>query len=167
MNTKTLSAPNLTGLDFPSLPVTDGQNGLPKYAGDDLQQGVNPFQSSDKDNLLMFKSSSSIPSRGAIDFASAVRKLAAQDSGIWKYDRNGTADVNVGSSRSSHVLASNYNSGHGRGIFGDRLQNRGSGRAAPVWVETGEAVGNISKFRIPFIYKTKTINNFFQHIYVL
>ena len=154
MNSKTLSAPNLSGLDFPSLPVPDGQNGLPKYAGDDIQQGVNPYRSSDKDNLLMFKSNSSIPSRGATDFASAVRKLATQDSGIWKFDRNGTADVNVGSSRSSHVLASSYNSGHGRGTYGDRLQNRGSARVAPAWVETGEAVGNISKFKISFIYKT-------------
>ena len=143
MNSKTLSAPNLSGLDFPSLPVPDGQNGLPKYAGDDIQQGVNPYRSSDKDNLLMFKSNSSIPSRGATDFASAVRKLAAQDSGIWKFDRNGTADVNVGSSRSSHVLASSYNSGHGRGTYGDRLQNRGSARVAPAWVETGEAVANM------------------------
>ncbi|RVW52277.1 Polyadenylate-binding protein-interacting protein 7 [Vitis vinifera] len=143
MNSKTLSAPNLSGLDFPSLPVPDGQNGLPKYAGDDIQQGVNPYRSSDKDNLLMFKSNSSIPSRGATDFASAVRKLATQDSGIWKFDRNGTADVNVGSSRSSHVLASSYNSGHGRGTYGDRLQNRGSARVAPAWVETGEAVANM------------------------
>ena len=153
MNSKTLSTPNLTGLDFPSLPVLDGQNGLPKYAPDDLQQGVNPYRSSDKDNLLMFKSNSSIPSRGGIDFASAVRKLASQDSGIWKFDSNGAADVNVGSSRSSHVLASSYNSGHGRGTYGDRLQNRGSARAAPAWVETGEAVGNISKLYILVLIK--------------
>lgn len=156
MNSKTLSAPNLTGLDFPSLPALDGQNGLPKYAGDDIQQGVNPYRSSDKDNLLMFKSGPSIPSRGSVDFASAVRKMATQDSGIWKFDRNGAADVNVGSSRSSHALASSYNSGHGRGTYGDRLQNRGLARAAPAWVETGEAVGNISKFL--YIFKIKHLN---------
>ena len=139
MNSKTLSTPNLTAMDFPALPVADCQNGPPN----DLQQNGNPFRSSDKDNMLMFKSGSSIPSRGAIDFASAVRKLASQDSGIWKYDRNGSADATIGSSRSSQVLASAYSSGQGRGVYGDRLQDRGSARAAPVWLETGDAVGNI------------------------
>ncbi|KAK7829705.1 polyadenylate-binding protein-interacting protein 7 [Quercus suber] len=140
---KDLINPNLSSMDFPALTVPDSQNGPPKYAGDDLQQNGNPFRSSDKDNMLMFKSGSSIPSRGAIDFASAVRKLASQDSGIWKYERNGSADATIGSSRSSHVLASAYSSGQGRGIYGDRLQDRGSARAAPVWLETGDAVANM------------------------
>ncbi|KAJ9168141.1 hypothetical protein P3X46_019702 [Hevea brasiliensis] len=144
MNSKTFSAPNLSALDFPALPVQDSQNGPSKYAGDDLQQSGNPYRSSDKENMLLFKSSSSIPSRGgAIDFASAVRKLASQDSGMWKYDKNGSADSTVGSSRSSHVLTSSYSSGNGRGIYADRVQNRGSARAAPVWLETGEAVANV------------------------
>lgn len=143
MNPKTLSAPNLSAMDFPALTVPDSPNGPPKFAGDELQQSGNPFRASDKDNMLLFKSGSSIPSRGAIDFASAVRKLASQDSGIWKYDRNGSADATIGSSRSSNVLASAYSSGHGRGIYGDRLQTRVSARAAPVWLETGDAVGNI------------------------
>lgn len=144
MNSKALSAPNLSALDFPALPVPDGQNGPSKYAGDDLQQSGNPYRYSDKENLLLFKSSSSIPSRGgAVDFASAVRKLATQDSGIWKYERNGSSDSTVGSSRSSHVLASSYGSGNGRGIYAERAQNRGSARAAPVWLETGEAVANM------------------------
>ncbi|KAG8635979.1 polyadenylate-binding protein-interacting protein 7 isoform X1 [Manihot esculenta] len=144
MNSKTYSAPNLSALDFPALPAQDGQNGASKYAGDDLQQSSNPYRSSDKENILLFKSSSSTPSRGGgIDFASAVRKLASQDSGMWKYDRNGSADSSVGSSRSSHVLASSYGSGNGRAAYADRMQNRGSARAAPVWLETGEAVGNM------------------------
>lgn len=143
LNSKTLSAPNLSNLDFPALPVPDGPNGMQKYAGDDLQQSSNPFRSSVKDNLLLFKSNSSIPSRGAIDYASAVKKLASQDSSIWKYDRNGSSDANIGSSRSSHVLASSYNSGHGRAVYGEKLQNRGAARAAPVWLETGEAVANM------------------------
>ncbi|XP_040996816.1 polyadenylate-binding protein-interacting protein 7 isoform X1 [Juglans microcarpa x Juglans regia] len=142
MNSKTLSAPNLTAMDFPALTVPNSLNGPPKYAGDDLQQSGNLFHS-DKDSMLLFKSGSSIPSRGAIDFASAVRKLASQDSGIWKYDRNGSADDTIGSSRSSHVLNSAYNSGNGRSIYGDRLQNRGSPRVAPVWLETGDAVANM------------------------
>ncbi|KAK3027513.1 hypothetical protein RJ639_040228 [Escallonia herrerae] len=143
MNSKALSAPNLNALDFPALSAADGQNGMPKFVGDDLQQNLSPYRSSEKDNLLLFKSSSSIPSRGAIDFASAVRKMASQDSSMWKYDRNGSADASVGSSRSSHVLASSYNSGQGRGIYAERLQTRGSARNAPVWLETGEAVANM------------------------
>ncbi|KAA8538720.1 hypothetical protein F0562_028299 [Nyssa sinensis] len=142
-NSKALSAPNLSALDFPALSAPDGQNGVPKYTGDDLQHSVSPYRSSDKDSMLLFKSSSSIPSVGAIDFASAVRKMTSQDSGSWKYDRNGSADASIGSSRSSHVLASSYSGGQGRGIYGDRLQSRGSVRAAPVWLETGEAVANM------------------------
>ncbi|KAA8546205.1 hypothetical protein F0562_003056 [Nyssa sinensis] len=143
LNSKASSAPNLSVMDFPALSVPDGQNGLPKFAGDDLQQCVSPYWSLDKDNMLLFKSRNSIPSRGAIDFASAVRKMAPQDSGIWKYDKNGSSNASVSSSRSSHLLASSYNSGQGRGIFTDRLQSRGSARAAPFWLETGDAVANM------------------------
>lgn len=140
---KTLSAPNLSAMEFPALSPTDGQNGPRKYAGDELQQSGNPFRSSDKDNMLLFKSSSSVPSRGGIDFASAVRKLAAQDSGAWKYERNSSTDAAIGSSRSAHALTSTYSSGHGRGTYSDRAQSRVSPRAAPVWLETGDAVANM------------------------
>lgn len=144
MNPKTLSAPDLSSMDFPALTPTDGQHGHPKYAGDDdFQQSGNPYRSSDKDNMLMFKSSSSFPSRGSVDFASAVRKLATQDSGGWKYERNGSADAAIGSSRASHLVNSTYNTGHGRAIYSDRSQTRGSARTAPVWLETGDAVGNV------------------------
>ncbi|EOY30077.1 hypothetical protein QUC31_020451 [Theobroma cacao] len=143
LNSKTLSAPNLSTLDFPALTVSDGQSGPPKYAGDDLQHSANPYRTSDKENMLMFKSGSSLSSRGAIDFASAVRKMASQDSGIWKYDRNGSADSTVGSSRSSHALANTYSAAPGRGVHANRLQTRGSARSAPVWLETGDAVANL------------------------
>ncbi|CAK9170589.1 unnamed protein product [Ilex paraguariensis] len=143
VNSRALSAPNLGALDFPALSVADDQNGVQKRAGDDLQQSIDPYRSSEKDSMLLFKSSSSILSRGAVDFASAVRKMASQDSDLWKYDRNGSADVSVGSSRSSHVLASSNNGSQGRGIYGERLQSRSSARAAPVWLETGEAVANM------------------------
>ncbi|KAL2525678.1 CTC-interacting domain 7 [Abeliophyllum distichum] len=116
LNSKALSAPNLSALDFPTL--------------------------SEDESTLLFNSSSSIPSRGAIDFAPAVKKMAIQDPNIWKYDRNGSSDTSIGSSRSSQVLASSYTSGQGRG-YGDRVQSRGSARAAPVWLETGEAVANM------------------------
>ncbi|TKY58072.1 Polyadenylate-binding protein-interacting protein 7 [Spatholobus suberectus] len=142
LSPKTLSAPNLSAMDFPALTSSNGQNTSAKYAADNVQQGGNPYLSSDKD-MLMVKSGSSIPSRGAVDFASAVRKLASQDSGIWKYDKNGSGDASSGSSRGLNVLASAYNGGQGRVNFGDRLQNRGSARAAPVWLETGDAVANM------------------------
>ncbi|XP_027354885.1 polyadenylate-binding protein-interacting protein 7-like [Abrus precatorius] len=144
LNSKTLSASNLNTMDFPALSSPDGQTTSVKYAIDSVQQSGNPYRSSDSD-MLFFKSSSSVPSRGATDFASAVRKLASQDSGgIWKYDKNGSGDAAIGSSRRiPNVLASGYNNGQGRANFGDRLQNSGSARAAPVWLETGDAVANM------------------------
>ncbi|KAF5804661.1 putative Smr domain-containing protein [Helianthus annuus] len=138
LNPKVLSAPNLSALDFPALSPADGQN------GDDHQQRIDPYRPLEKEILLMFKSSSTAPpSGGATDFASAVRKMASQDSSIWKYNRDHNQDTTVGSSRSSHVLASSYNSGHGRMSYGDRLTNRSSNRSAPVWLETGDAVANM------------------------
>ncbi|KAF9662283.1 hypothetical protein SADUNF_Sadunf18G0036900 [Salix dunnii] len=136
-NSKTLSAPNLNALNFPALTVPDNQSSPSKYVGDDIQQAGIPFRSPNKDNMLLFKSG------GSVDFASAVRKLASQDSSMWNHDRNGSADSTVGSSRSSHVLASAYSGGHGRGIYADRSQSHGSSQAAPVWLETGEAVANL------------------------
>ncbi|KAL2318007.1 hypothetical protein Fmac_031883 [Flemingia macrophylla] len=141
LSPKTLSAPNLNAMDFPALSSSNVQN-TAKYAAENAQQSGNPYLSSDKD-MLMFKSGPSIPSRGSVDFASAVRKLASQDSGIWKYDKNGSGNVSTGSSRSLNALASAYNGGQGRVNIGDRLQTRGSARAAPVWLETGEAVANM------------------------
>ncbi|KAI3846684.1 hypothetical protein MKX03_029147 [Papaver bracteatum] len=143
LSSKTLSAPNLTAMDFPALPEPDIQNGLPKYAGDDTQQNPNPYRSADKENLLLFRTSSFGAPRGAIDFASAVKKLAAQDPGQWKYEKNGSASATIGSSRSSHVLASSYSGGHGKPNYGDRLQNYGSARGAPAWLETGDSVANL------------------------
>ncbi|CAN4123913.1 unnamed protein product [Withania somnifera] len=143
MSSKALSAPNLSALDFPALSVAESQNNSIKYSGSDGQQNANPYRSSEKESNLLFRSGSSNPFRGATDFASAVKKMASQDSSIWKYDRIGVADGSVGSSRNSPVLASSYNGGQSRGVYGDRLQSRGSARATPVWLETGEAVANI------------------------
>lgn len=133
---KTVSAPNLSVLDFPALGAPNSQNGLTKYAGDDLQRAASAYHSADKDGLL-FKSSSSGISRGATDFASAVRKIASQDSSRWKYERNSsTPDMSAGTSRGSRV-------GHPKSLYGDRLENHGASRTAPVWLETGEAVGKV------------------------
>ncbi|KAI3682097.1 hypothetical protein L2E82_50129 [Cichorium intybus] len=136
LNSKALSAPNLSAMDFPALSPTDDQNGV--------QQHINSYRPLEKENLLMFKSSSGgLPSGGATDFAAAVRKMASQDSSIWKYNRNPSQDSTIGSSRSSHVLASAYNGGHGRVNYGDRLSGRNSNRSSPVWLETGDAVANM------------------------
>lgn len=145
---KALSSPNLASMDFPALSPTNGQNGLAKFPDDDLHQNTSPFRSTEKDNMLLFRTSSSIPSSGATDFAAAVRKMPSQDTSIWKYDRNGSPSASsIGSSRGSQVLASSYNSGQGRGAIyaNNRLPNQRSARPAPVWVETGEAVGNVSE----------------------
>ncbi|XAR57554.1 hypothetical protein NMG60_11025734 [Bertholletia excelsa] len=144
LNSKALSAPNLSALDFPALSVPDVHNSLPKYAEDDLHQSFSHYQSSNKDSTILLKNRSSVSTRSAIDFASAVRKTSTQDSGGWNYERNGSsAHTNVGSSRSTHVLASSYGGSHGKNMYGDKLQSRGSSRAAPVWLETGEAVANM------------------------
>lgn len=143
MNSKTVSSPNLTSMDFPALPVPDHKTNLRKYTGDEFQQSANCYGSSEKDNMLLFRSSSSLSAKGVTDFASAVRKLSPQDSSLWKYDRSGSADVAVGSSRSSHALSGSYNTGAGRSAYSDRMQGRGSARAAPTWLETGDAVANL------------------------
>ncbi|XP_031380404.1 polyadenylate-binding protein-interacting protein 7 isoform X1 [Punica granatum] len=145
VSTKTVSAPNLNAMDFPVLSAPETHSGLQKYTGDDPEQSENPFRPTGKDNLLFFKSSSSASSRGAPDFASAVKKMPPQDSGIWKYDRNSSSNSTIGSSRSSQILASAYSSsgGSGRAMYSDRLQGRASSRVPPMWLETGEAVANL------------------------
>ncbi|XP_076950814.1 polyadenylate-binding protein-interacting protein 7-like [Bidens hawaiensis] len=139
LNPKALSAsaPNLSALDFPALSPTDNHNNVSTFSGHDQHPNVNNYCSLEKE-LLMFKSSSTAPSLGATDFAAAVRKTAPLESSIWKFDKS-HSNSTIGSSRSSHSLAGGY----GRSSFGDRLANRGSTRAAPVWLETGDAVANM------------------------
>ncbi|XP_029123847.1 polyadenylate-binding protein-interacting protein 7 isoform X2 [Elaeis guineensis] len=127
-NQKSLAASSLSMLDFPALPVAGAQNGLSKYSREDIQQTSSTYRSP------------STIFRGDIDFGSTVRKLASQDSGHWRHEINGSADGGVGSSRSSQLLAGSY--GHGKMAYGDKLQGLSATRAAPVWLETGEAVAN-------------------------
>ncbi|XP_057504725.1 polyadenylate-binding protein-interacting protein 7-like [Actinidia eriantha] len=163
LNSKSLSAPNLSTLDFPAPSVQDDQNGLPKYDGADIHQTVSPYRSTSEDSILLFKSNSSVPTRGSVDFVSAVRKMSSQDLGTRKYDRNGSADASVGSSRSAHMLASTYKGGPGRGIYGDRLQSWSSSRVAPIWLETGAAVANLySKMRDEARDHVRLRNAYFQ-----
>ncbi|XP_010917460.1 polyadenylate-binding protein-interacting protein 7 [Elaeis guineensis] len=125
LNSKSSSAPSLSMQDFPALPMAES-----KYKEEGLQQTPNSY-----------RSPSSISS-STIDFASAVRKFISQDSGRWKYERSGSADGSVGSSRGPQLPTSQYN-GNRKSAFGDKLHNAGAARAAPVWLETGEAVANM------------------------
>ncbi|XP_064935619.1 polyadenylate-binding protein-interacting protein 7-like isoform X2 [Musa acuminata AAA Group] len=129
LDSKSSATPNFSPLDFPTLPVGNTQNGLPKPDGEDLQHGFITYRSP---GIL----------RGDIDFAPTVRKLALQDPGHWKYDGNGTFDGSTGSSRSSRLSGSSYN-GSGRVRYGDKWSGSSAARASPVWLETGEAMANI------------------------
>uniref|UniRef100_A0A1J3ES78 Polyadenylate-binding protein-interacting protein 7 n=1 Tax=Noccaea caerulescens TaxID=107243 RepID=A0A1J3ES78_NOCCA len=143
MSPKTFAAPNLTPMDFPALSISNSQGNPAHFGGDDLQQAGNHYQSAEKDNMFFFKPGPSVSQPGSIDYVSAVRKLASQDSGMWKYERNDPADSSIGSSRNSHASAAAYKSGRVRSLYSDKLQSRAASRPAPVWVETGDAVGNM------------------------
>ncbi|KAL7121793.1 hypothetical protein ACP275_01G005700 [Erythranthe tilingii] len=122
---------NSKALDFPALSRAD----LPKFS-DDNHRNISPYHSAETDNSTFVFRPSSIPSRRAADYASAVRKMASQDSSIWKYERNGSSDTNVGSSTSSLLLESSYSGGPQRAVYGNH--------ESPVWLETGgEAVANV------------------------
>uniref|UniRef100_A0A7N0TLE5 Smr domain-containing protein n=1 Tax=Kalanchoe fedtschenkoi TaxID=63787 RepID=A0A7N0TLE5_KALFE len=125
---KTMPSSNLNLADFPAL---SGHGDLQKYS-EDMQPSGNGYRSSDKENLLFFNSSPSIPSGGAVDFASAVKKLASQNPETWKHEKNSSPGSSIGSSRGSQLLATSCNNVHER-----------TARAALVWLETGEAVGNM------------------------
>ncbi|RRT67817.1 hypothetical protein B296_00008758 [Ensete ventricosum] len=126
LNSQPLATPRFSPSDFPALPVADTLNGLSKYSGE-AHNGSNMYRSP------------SVISRGDIDFASTVRKLASQNSGHWRYERNGSADGAAGSSKNSQLLSNSYN-GNNKMVFGDRWHGSRVSRSSPVWLETGEAV---------------------------
>ncbi|XP_057799914.1 polyadenylate-binding protein-interacting protein 7-like [Salvia miltiorrhiza] len=129
------SSPNLSASKLPTLCVPNGHSGSRKLAGDD-QQNVGPYWSPGKESSLRLRSFSAIPLRVATDFASAARKTTSQESSIWKYDRNGSSD-------NTQVLASAYNSGQVKSIYGNRLQSRGSPLTSPARLETGLSAANM------------------------
>ncbi|KAJ0988480.1 hypothetical protein J5N97_006836 [Dioscorea zingiberensis] len=129
LNSKSSASPNLNQLDFPALPRANGQNGFSKLNVDDIEQAPSAYTSSNAFGR-------------ATDYASTVRKLASQDAGPWKCSRNGSADVRIGSSRTSQLIANSQN-GHEKLVYGDKVQVARASRVAPVWLETGEAVANI------------------------
>jgi len=116
------NTPNFSTGDFPALPTVEDQNG---------------FNKGNVDVLSMFngRGSSAMPT-GAGDFVSAVRKLASQNSGQWKFKKgpeygNGVSALSVPKQYSSNTKQSS----------GNKFQSISSARVAP-WLETGDAVGN-------------------------
>lgn len=125
-------APSLTPMDFPALGIS---NSPAQFGGDDVQQTGHHYQSAGKDNMFFFKS---VSQPGSVDYVSAVKKLASQDSGLWKYEGNDSGDSSIGSSRNYHAsLGGAYKSGRGKSML-----NQSPNRPTPVaWLETGDAVG--------------------------
>ncbi|WVZ82132.1 hypothetical protein U9M48_029430 [Paspalum notatum var. saurae] len=117
------SAPNFSTGDFPALPTAEDQNG---------------FNKGNMDVLGIFNGrSSSAMSSGAGDFVSAVRKLASQNSGNWKFKKgpeygNGVSTISLPKQYSSSTKQSS----------GNKFQSVSSARVAP-WLETGDAVANM------------------------
>lgn len=128
LNSKASISPNLSQQDFPALPLAKAQNGFSKLNADDIGRTPRPYTSS---NVF----------GGATDYASTVRKLPSQESGPWKYGRNVFADVRIGSSRMPQLIA-NSQTGHEKKVYGDKVHSAHAAQVAPVWLETGEAVGN-------------------------
>ncbi|CAD6337336.1 unnamed protein product [Miscanthus lutarioriparius] len=117
------NTPNFSTGDFPALPTVEDQNG---------------FNKGNVDVLSMFngRGSSAMPT-GAGDFVSAVRKLASQNSGQWKFKKgpeygNGVSALSVPKQYSSSTKQSS----------GNKFQSISSARVAP-WLETGDAVASM------------------------
>lgn len=154
VNSRILSAPNIAALDFHALPVSKvnktiskcDENGLSndffKCDEKNVKQTSGPFQHIiDKGSFPFTKHGTSSAPRDSLNYASTLCKFASLDSRHWKYDTNGSSDVNVGSSRSLQSLSNSY-SGHGKSIYTDKPQGNSIARAAPIWPETEDAVGN-------------------------
>lgn len=160
-NLKSMATPNLNALDFPALPVTDSGNRFTIYSRDNIQQ---------TQDLYRYRPPSSL-FRGPPDFASAVRKLASQDNGTWKLERNGSVD-GFGSSGVNRQLLTNSYKGHGKLAHENKLQGLGAAQAGPVWLDTGEAVGSYLLFFAVFIdiihsgFICPEINSNWQQIYI-
>ncbi|CAL5037337.1 unnamed protein product [Urochloa decumbens] len=116
-------APTFSTGDFPALPTAEEQNGFSKGNADIL-------------GIFNGRGSSTI-SGGAGDFVSAVRKLASQNSGHWKYKKG----PEYGNGVSSHSVPKQYGTST-KQSSGNKFQSVGGARVAP-WLETGDAVANM------------------------
>ncbi|GLJ12698.1 hypothetical protein SUGI_0196150 [Cryptomeria japonica] len=140
---KSSSAPNLTSMDFPALSSVEMLNGLSQYTEDDVQLSANTYRKGEANKLFFSGSNTNGNSISATDFAAIVRKNASENSGQWKYDRNGTMDVNLGSGRNSQASAGSF-AANNRVMDVDRIRSSTNLRQTPqLWLETGDAVANI------------------------
>lgn len=142
----------IAALDFHALPVSKAnqsiskcdENGFFKCDEKNVKQTSGTFQHIIDKGSFPFttKHGTSGASRDALNYASTLCKFASLDSSHWKYDKNGSSDMNVGSSRSLQSLSNSY-SGHGKSMYTDKPQGNSSiAQAATIWPETGDAVGN-------------------------
>lgn len=148
---KSFSSTRLGKLDLQSLPLAETHNGMSKSIRD-LHQVPDTYRS----NSGVFCDASG--------FASSARKISSLDGSRWKHERNGPADGSIGSSRTSQLLASSYN-GYGKLLYGDKSPSPGASRTTPVWLETGETVGNT--FQLYFFLLEKfpyTLNLLFTYV---
>ncbi|XP_062228445.1 polyadenylate-binding protein-interacting protein 7-like [Phragmites australis] len=119
----THSTPNFSTGDFPALPTAEDHNS---------------FNKGNVDVVGIFnRRGLSTMSSGTGDFVSAVRKLASQNSGHWKFKKgpeygNGVSALSVPKQYSSSTKQSS----------GNKFQSVSSARVAP-WLETGDAVANM------------------------
>lgn len=103
-----------------------------------LNPKATPYWSSANDSSLRLRSFSTIPSRSvATEFVPASRKMASQESNIWKYNGNGSSDTR-------QVLGSTYSSGQSKRMYVDRLGSQGSSLTSPIRLGTGAPVGKFS-----------------------
>ncbi|CAA7395616.1 unnamed protein product [Spirodela intermedia] len=127
MNRKSRSfvAPNLGGLEFPVRSLTESPNGFPDYGSEDSQRAPISYQSIGEE-LLPFSNSPMNGESRLYSFASAAGRLALEDPGRWKYERNG-------SKRTSQSLSG----------FPDKLPGLETAYSARFWRGTGDTMARV------------------------
>ncbi|KAG8072637.1 hypothetical protein GUJ93_ZPchr0006g44691 [Zizania palustris] len=121
----TPNTPNFGTGDFPVLPGTEDPNCL-------FEGNVGAHGTVDSHNSSTMSSESG-------DFVSAVGRLASQDAGRMKFEKESSKYSNGFSS----VVAGkqcNYNT---MSSFGNKFHKPGNVQSTPVWLETGDAMANI------------------------
>ncbi|XP_078430962.1 polyadenylate-binding protein-interacting protein 7-like [Wolffia australiana] len=110
-----LSTPNFDAMDFPALSASDSLDGSSRYGHKSAS-----FSESIGDESFPYLKAS------APDFASAVRRLASQDSGHWKLETNDS------------LALPGLRVRQGRSDFQETMPP-----VSPAWLETGDAVAQL------------------------
>ncbi|KAL5213341.1 hypothetical protein ABZP36_024188 [Zizania latifolia] len=121
----TPNTPNLGTGDFPVFPGTEDPNRL--FEGNVGAHGI-----ADRHNSSTMSSKSG-------DFVSAVRRLASQDAGRMKFEKESSKYSNGFSS----VVAGKQCNCNTGSSFGNKFHKPGNVQSAPVWLETSDAMANI------------------------